>query len=407
MSDFHDYIKNAFKPDHDMQIPDQAWDEFMDYSNARQSKPKGMLYWLVPVLLALLFLSNIFWWNYSERKIENLLSETVVRDTVYITEIITKEIVTEPLAAKREYNVSSLQSGPNVQVIRIPTYAMPSRFVLPEYKESLTVSKTSLLNHSFAKDWMSDSEAGVQVLTGDGQRNKTPSLTYLEGIGLSTSHFNYDRSAPGIPIYIRNQDYSEKSFLEKIRPKTFSLYGQTGIAFSSGLQIGSFSGIGSTLGFTSSFSRRLRAVVGLGYQSLKFSTYEYLDPQVLEHINEPENMQLEKITARRQKLLINANLEYSIYTKSRLRPFLGVGLTYGSSTLKNVEYKFVGAGGTIEFYLPDFDAEKLLLLGPSIGTDINLFDKLDARINLNMKYRLSGIEHTGLYSLQTGLYWHF
>ena len=407
MSDFNDYIKSAFKPDHDMPIPGQAWNEFMDYSKARRSRPKGMLYWLTPALLSLLFLSNIFWWNYSERKIENLLSETVVRDTVYITEIITKETVTETSSAKEAYNVSSTEFGTNVQVIRIPTYAMPSSFVLPDFKESLTVSKTPMFNHSFAKDWMSDSKAGDHLLTGDGQRNQIKSLIYLEGIGLSTSHFYYDRSAPGIPIYIRNQDYSEKSFLEKIKPKTFSLYGQTGIAFSSGLQIGSFSGIGSSLGFTSSFSRRLRAVVGFGYQSLKFSTYEYLDPQVLEHINEPENMQLDKITARRQKLLINANLEYSIYTKSRLRPFLGVGLTYGSSTLKNVEYKFVGAGGTIEFYLPDFDAQKLVLLGPSIGTDINLFDRLDARINLNMKYRLSGIQHSGLYSLQTGLYWHF
>jgi hypothetical protein len=407
MSDFNDYIKNAFKSDNDMQVPDQAWNEFIDYSKSRQKSPKGLMYWMVPALLAFLFLSNIFWWNYSESRIQNILTENITRDTVYITEIVTQELDANSILDLQESSLLKKNTGSNVQIVKVPVYTAIPRFTLPDFENTFGSLWLTSNRNPLKSDKLSNKNIDGQNPAIHSTNSMVESLSMLEGIGLSQSSFIHNRVVPGIPIYIRNQDYSDKSFLEKIRPKTFSLYGQSGVAFSSGLEIGSFSGIGSSLGFASSFSRRVRAVIGLGYQSLKFSTYEYLDPQVLEHINEPENMQLEKITARRQKLLINANLEYSIYTKGRLRPFLGVGLAYGSSTLKNVEYKFVGGGGTIEFYLPDFDAQKLVLLGPSIGTDINLFDKLDARINLNMQYRLSGIEHSGLYSLQTGLYWHF
>ena len=105
-------------------------------------------------------------------------------------------------------------------------------------------------------------------------------------------------------------------------------------------------------------------------------------------------------------LILNSQIEYNLHTIGRIRPFLGIGLTYGTSTLNNIEYRFEGPDGRIEVYLPDLDPQSFWLAGINIGCDINLLERLDLRANFNSRLRLRGFKHKGLYSFNTGFNYH-
>lgn len=407
MSDFNEYIKDAFKPNNGMKVPGQAWNDFMDYSKARQKTSKGLMYWLIPSLLALLFLSNIFWWNYSEQKIEHLLSETVIRDTIYLTEIITKEIERSPANDVHDSDISLNKSAAHVQVIRMPNYVAYPKYDLPNFEKSLAGLNFSSDRRTLWKKSTDDLVLDGLDLAEGIHAVQLQSLSHLETINFSSSYFDHNRKAPGIPIYIRNQDYSEKSFWEKIQPKSLSLFAETGYAFSPEWQLGEFNGYSQTVGLSTSFSRSARLLIGLTFQNLSFSTDEYLDPEILPLVEGPENSTLYEIAANSRDFLVNTQFEYNLHTIGRLRPFLGIGLTYGISTLRFIEYNFEGPGVEIEIYVPDQDPRDFLLAGFNLGTDINLLDRLDLRTSFNSRFRLSGFEHKGLYSLNAGLYWHF
>ena len=407
MGDFIDNIKNAFSSNPHSDIPSTAWEDFQAYTKERDRvESRSGFPWLVPTLLGFLLFTNIFWWNYSENRINSVLTETITQvDTIYITKVITEELhngIDQATVTNTDYFARPVKP----LIIRIPSMSFGHSFNLDKISSTSFISQsfgiTDQRNKSLLESDQSDNDAKHSI--GLNPLIKSFELLYTKDF--LTNQFQTSRSAPKIPIYIKNKDYSDKSFLEKIRPKSLSIYAESGFVLSPDWQLGRFYGISHAVGLSTSFSRSFRFLFGAAYQNLTINSNEYLDQTIITPLPEPENSSFLDVSVRSRNLMLNSQIEYNLHTIGRIRPFLGIGLTYGTSTLNNIEYRFEGPDGRIEVYLPDLDPQSFWLAGINIGCDINLLERLDLRANFNSRLRLRGFKHKGLYSFNTGFNYH-
>lgn len=417
-----DKIKKSSEESTEIQMPDGAMAEFRKYQSNRDAviKPYAT-YIIIGTLFSLLIGTNIFWYlNQSDNS--NLDTQTIQSnlatyttsdtDTIYITNYLNSANENNAVENSPQASIAdkAILTQKNNQLNSLKFTVDQLRSKLEEVKETInsktptyTKNRNTIISNPNNSNTNSN-ETITDIIIKRGIQNE---LEILEPISFSQLLINSEKLDLNLSSIIYIDTKKKVSFLESIRPKTFSLFSGAGLHIDKGNSLKNLSGRQFYLGFSTLFSSHYRGKLSL---SISKSTGEIEDnlsiPDNLPTVMSPEGAILDELYISSRMASASVGLEYLFLPVKFFRPYAGLCYDIRKQQYTDIDYKYKLQDDELRLTADNSTTSINHHIGLIIGTDINLSRNFDAFINTTYGHGLSG-NIKSIFQVNTGLQYHF
>lgn len=412
-----DNIKKSSLEQNEFQMPDNALADFKKYQNNRDFPNKRSFgtYALIGTMLLLLLGSNLYWLmsqsENSTQPIKYIQTETLKTDTVFITQYINsekeqKEGIASKLISENEY-LRLMETRDRLELLEVSMSQLAHHLqYLENSNKSLAnnIAHNSEVNRGIIKRPTTD--LSVQPILEKESRKTNSFLANLENLVLD--NFSVETRA-GFPkldelayIKVKNQ-----SFLNRMMPSTFSVFGQAGLYFEKGNDVSFLPGKHFNLGVSAIFFGQFRAKLGL-LQSNSNGEYESdeMRPNNISFAAGPENAKYDELDITSKSTFAMFGLDYLLKGNKLFTPYFGMYYNIGDQQYTDLEYKYIFENEDLRLRVSDSEISRNQHLGFDLGTNISLIKNFDTCLSINYNFKLKGnIE--SVFTINTGLQYEF
>ncbi|MFT4534602.1 MAG: hypothetical protein ACJA1A_001445 [Saprospiraceae bacterium] len=424
MDDIYGKIRDKMNDPSEVKTTDQDWGNFLKHRQSKDGGSSNKVIWpfwaAVASLLLLLGVSNIYWMTKDSNTNSIMATNIESVDTIYITKYVENSNSTSTIdqdaqlenltnnIASITYQYQNLRSRLNNQSVKLIQLQSYNNGLESKY----TILQNRLNNNKTTSSGLEDLGKSNGTKNSSVLGNELEERILLNIIGqlptLKHRNIDYHSKAilhPSSIIVIKNE--RPFNLLDAMTPKSFSINANVAYAFNP--SIDSYDGLAWDIRATTLFSNSLRGFAGFTILSsqARLSDDHISNPNVPFPMI-PEGDNIEHSDEKLSELSINVGLEYLLNPNGRWRPFAGLG--YGRVVRNSAKYSFeIETATGNEYYIAP---EENFLLGNynqlmlSIGTDINLYNRLDMRLDLNYTYALQDAYNSS-FLLKAGAYFHF
>lgn len=444
---------------------DSAWEAYEDYAN-KKDRPKGLPWyaWGIGSLMFLLVLSNIFWWSKtSSLKSSNSITDSIITHgentiqtdlkSVSYTQAQLDSVIflgTQKAVNNQQKSIDELIANVNQlqgQIVKLilEKDQLNSKFASPGVSNSRDIYSAKSSEGLFNTTLLGDAKAiGLTSLNGQTPQNafvsglvvsednkSNTSILGSDDLGSSTLGSNtlgsttivtrlprlrtspfrplaYDLPAPTVPFYIITIPTSNNNPLDFIRPKSLSILFQGGYSGIVESELGYSSGLSLGVGLSTAFSRHIRMSVRVQMMSTTAEIDLKGDQNLslLRDVLLPVGSRAKELYYDYESKGISIGMDYMFTPKGRVRPYIGFMYSMQFAQIKNqfLEYE-VNNQSSVQL-LPQRGLPKTQFIGIQGGLDLNLFEDIDASLNLSIQKNINN-ESLLLLNISPGVKYHF
>jgi hypothetical protein len=344
MDDLFKNIKDNLENRPEPPFDERAW---LDMERRLDRKPwngAALFAWALPLALAALFLSNIFFFKKLNEANEKISNIELRADTIYQTNYIYKFDTVYIQKVETEYVVMTQQP-------RVDFYPIQSSYI----NNSPAYAQQSIWRHANQKPM---TFAELQYMFADDQFKKEgTSLTdknqYQENIGLHASPFltsNYSLlnaeseevklSYLDVPAEQKKKKRPFQKLGANLQPTGFQLGVIAGLAYPQHTNVAETRGYGFGVHGAMAFSKNIRIWAEASYYKLEFKSNEMGSSLGIPEVEVPDDYEFVEASVYQPFYQYVFGLQYIFYTRKKWNPYFGVGYTFASMRPYEVSYDF-------------------------------------------------------------------
>ena len=413
MDDFYKNIKDNLESREEPQFDERAWKDMKKRLNKKpwNGTPIFGWFWVLPLALGSLFLSNIFFFKKLNEANEKISKLELKRDTIYETKYVYQYdtiyqqrvekqyvVMTQPhfdfYPSQLAYFNSSTNYSPQSNWVNSAQNSLTFaelKYLFDDENENPLTENSTLNTPSalFASPFI---ESDITKLKNDSEY---PMLTYLD------------------PVYHKKKKRPFQKLAADIQPFDFQAGVLGGFAFPQHEQLAETKGYSVGIFGSMSFSNHIRMWGEGSYYKVEFKSNVMGESLGIPVIEVPDdNYEFNEASVHQPFLQYTLGLQYVFYPKNKWKPYFGVGYTFSSMLPYEVSYDFDHENDDLELSIEESIHRSETIMNMALITG-GIEGKLSKRIGLKLEgyFRWNGNKEglmvTNVYGIRSLLFYKF